>query len=120
MINTNQIVPVTATDLISLYGLILNVGGENVSAVEAASSNGDFSITEASGKLLANQPVNTCDIASGVTTANIYFVPGYDYAGFTINGAAATMAGATVNPDGRTLYLAALASGTITISKVGF
>lgn len=119
MINQNRIVQVTATDLISLYGLILNVGGENVSALAATDTQGDFSVTAAEGKLLANEPVATLDFAATVSSANVYFVPAYDYAGFTVAGAAVTTTG-EVEADGRTLYLATLADSAITITKVGF
>lgn len=118
MINTDRIVPVTATDLITLYGLILKVGSVNVTALEATDATGDFSVTE-SGTLLANEPVSALNFASGVSTATVYFVPAYDYSGFKINGAAVTPTGA-VEADGRTLYRASLASGAVTIAKVGF
>ena len=123
MINTNRIVPVTAVDLISLYGLILKQGSNNSSlAAIVASDPGVFSVTAASTPLIANEPVETLDIASGVSSATIYFVPAYNYAGFTVNEAAATIADndVTVDPDGRTLYKAVLSSGTITITQVGF
>lgn len=119
MINQDRIVPVTATDLITLYGLILNVGGKKVTALEATDTAGDFSVTEADGALLANEPVATLDFGEDVSTASVYFVPAYDYAGFTINGSAITPTG-DVEADGRTLYLASLADGAVTITKVGF
>lgn len=118
MINTDRIVPVTATDLITLYGLILKVGSVNVTALEATDARGDFSVTK-SGTLLANEPVSALNFASGVSTATVYFVPAYDYSGFKINGAAVTPTG-KVEADGRTLYRASLASGAVTITKVGF
>lgn len=122
MINTDRIVPVQATDLITLYGLILNVGGENVTAVYAEDALGDFEVTSASGKLLASEPVKSLDIDAEITSATIYFVPTYDYVGFTVGGATATIAEASdeVVADGATLYKAVLATGEITITKVGF
>lgn len=119
MINTDRIVQVAATDLLSLYGLILKVGGQNVAALDATNP-AQFEVTSTSGSLLlADEPVETLDIASGVTAVTIYFVPSYDYVGFSINGAAVTPTG-DVEPDGRTLYKAVLASNAITITKVGF
>ena len=122
MINTNRIVPVMATDLISLYGLILNVGGENVTAVNAVDVLGDFEVTSASGKLLASEPVKSLDIDADITSATIYFVPTSDYVGFTVGGVTATIADGSdeVEADGATLYKAVLATGEITITKVGF
>lgn len=118
MINKDRIVPVTATDLLTLYGLILKIGSVNVTKLEATNTEGDFAVA-AAGTLLANEPVKTLDFASDVSTASVYFVPAYDYEGFKINGTAVTPTG-TVEADGRTLYLAALSSGAVTITKIGF
>ena len=124
MINTERIVPVQNIDLISLYGLILTMNSDNSGLVALDATNpGQFEVTSTSGSLLlADEPVETLDIASGVSSVGIYFVPAYNYAGFTVNGSAATMASASVDvkPNGRTLYKAALASGEITITQVGF
>lgn len=117
MINKDRIVPVTATDLITLYGLILKVGSVNVTALNAKSAAGDFELEEA-GTVLCSEPVKSFDIASGVSTASVYFVPAYDFAGFSINGVDSEVEG--IDADGRTLYLASLSGGTITAAKVGF
>lgn len=119
MINNDRIVPVTTVDLISLYGLILKVGSVNVTSLSASDVKGGFSVTDNSATLLANEPVATLDFASGVTSSTVYFVPSYNYVGFTKNGAAVTQTG-DVEPDGRTLYKAELSSGSVTITKVGF
>lgn len=118
MINQDRIVPVTATDLITLYGLILKVGSVNVSALAASDTAGNFEVEDNSATLLASEPVGTLNFASGVTASTVYFVPAYDYAGFTVNGGVATTG--DVDPDGRTLYKAELASSAVTITKVGF
>ena len=124
MINNDRIVPVTAVDLISLYGLILAQDSNNSGLVALeAGEPGEFQVKTNSSISLANEPVKVCDIdatASSVSACTVYFVPAYDYAGFTVDGAAVTTAGADVVPDGRTLYKAALSSSTITVSKVGF
>lgn len=119
MINNDRIVPITACDLISMYGLILIQNNSTLAAVDSGTVNGQFEITSADTPLIADEPVQTVDFASGVTAATLYFVPAYDYAGFTINGAAVTPTG-DVEADGRTLYKAVLASGNVTITKVGF
>lgn len=123
MINANRIVPVMATDLLSLYGLILKQDSDNSSlaALEAVNP-GEFSQTMNSAVVIANEPVASFDFASGVSAGTVFFVAAYDYAGFTVNGSAATVAsnGVTVNPDGATLYKAVLSSGTVTITQVGF
>lgn len=120
MINNDRIVQVAAVDLLSLYATILKVAGTTLTVADATNP-GAFEVDAApdSGSLIASEPVASLDIASGVSALTVYFVPAYDYKGFTINGAAATMAGDDVEPDGRTLYLATLSSGTITIAKKG-
>ena len=120
MINENRIVPVTKTDLLTLYGNILTIAGTTVAAVNANDASGVFEITTGSGNMLASEPVNACDFGESVTAAVLYFIPGYDYTGFSVNGTAVTTSGATVDPDGVTLYTATLANGAVTIAKVGF
>lgn len=127
MINTNRIVPVTKEDLISLYGLILlqASGNSGLVALAADDVDGDFTVKTNNGVLLANQPAKTIDIdktASSVSACTVYFVPAFDYAGFTVDGAAATVADndVVVNPDGHTLYKAVYGSNTVTITKAGF
>lgn len=125
MINSDRIVPVSAIDLITLYGLILKqdtTNNSSLAALNALDVEGDFKVTSGSAPLLANQPAKSIDIdatASSVTAATIYFVPAYDYKGFTIDGSAITPTG-TVDADGRTLYKAVLATGAVTITKAGF
>ena len=45
MINTNRIVPITAVDLISMYGLILlqNSNNSSMTALQASTVDGQFS-----------------------------------------------------------------------------
>lgn len=120
MINTNRIVQVTAVDLISLYGLILSQNDDNagLTALEATNA-GEFAITDGTAVLIANEPVKVCDIAEDVTAATLYFVPAYDYVGFSINGVAEDI-DADIEADGRTLYKAVLADSAITVTKIGF
>lgn len=124
MINTNRIVPVEKQDLISLYGLILlqNSNNSGLTALQAGDP-GVFDVTSAAAPLLAAEPVKSLDIdatASSISSATIYFVAAYDYAGFSIDGTKKTTLGAAVEADGVTLYKATLSSGDITIAKVGF
>lgn len=125
MINNARIVPVTQTDLLSLYGLMLAVAAAAASgtapeALAAADDTGDFTVATNSKTYIASEPVKSLNFGSGVTAGTVYFVAAYDYSGFSINGTATTTAGAEVQPDGRTLYTATLSSGTVTIAKVGF
>lgn len=119
MINTDRIVPVMATDLLTLYGNIFKIAGETISALQATSV-GVFEVTTAaSGDQLAAEPVETLDFATGVSAATVYFIPALNYKGMTIAGVATTPTG-EVNADGSTLYKAVLATGAVTITKVGF
>lgn len=122
MINTDRIVPITKTDLITMYANILTIAGTTVTPVNANDASGVFEITSGSGNMIASEPVGTCDFGEDVTAAVLYFVPGYDYAGFSIAGAAVTPESGSVDvdADGVSLYTATLASGKVTIAKVGF
>ena len=126
MINSNRIVPVMATDLISLYSTILVQASGNSSLAKLASSDvaGNYQIKTNSAVLIADQPVVSCDIdatASSVSAATLFFVADPAFAGFTIDGVAEIPADGSVDvvADGG-LYKAVLASGDITITKVGF
>ena len=124
MINKNRIVPITKVDLISMYGLILMQASANatLAKVEASTVEGDYSISAASTPLIADQPVKSVDFASSLSAATLYFVPAFDYVGFSKNGVAITPTVPTegVLKDGHTLYKAVLASSAVTITKVGF
>ena len=120
MINKDRVVPVTATDLVTLYALILSAAGTTVSAVEAKNPEGEFEIEEnPANALIAAEPVKNFDFAGTTDAAVVYFVPTYDYEGFKIAGAAVETAGEEVVADHANLYTATLATGTVTIAKVG-
>ena len=121
MINTDRIVPVQAIDLISLYGLILKQDSNNSGLAALDATNpGEFEVASTAGSvLIADEPLASLDFASGYTAGTVYFVPAYDYVGFTINGSPVVPTG-TVNADGRTLYKAVLSSGSVTVTKIGF
>lgn len=122
MINKDRIVPVQATDLITLYGLILKqdtTNNSSLAAVNAKDAEGNFAITSAATPLLCSEPAKSIDLAAAVTSATVYFVASYDYVGITLAGAATTPTG-TVVADGATLYKAVLADSAVTITKAGF
>ena len=122
MINESRIVSPIATDLLSLYGVILAQNSNNSGLAKlAASSAGVFKITTNSAVLLANEPAKTIDFDTSVTAGTVYFVPAYDYEGFTIDGVKEDPAAGSVDveKDGASLYKAVLATGAITITKVG-
>lgn len=123
MINTNRIVPVTKIDLITLYGLILlqNSSNSALATLTATDVEGDYAVS-ASGVYLADQPLQSATFGSGVTSGTVYFVPAFDYTGFTKTGATLTVTNPTggVVADGHTLYKAVLSTNALTITQVGF
>lgn len=121
MINTDRIVQVSRTDLVTLYANILTIAGTSLTAVQAENP-GEFELTSGSGDMIAAEPVKSLDFGEGVTSATVYFVAAFDFEGFTINGTAVTPAegSAEVEADAATLYTATLASGAVTIAKIGF
>lgn len=126
MINSNRIVPVTKTDLISLYSVVLLQASGNSSLAKLASEDieGNYQIKTNSAVLIADQPVVSCDIdatASSVSAATLFFTADPNFKGFSIDGTAVVPADGSVDvvADG-SLYKAVLATGAITITKVGF
>lgn len=124
MINKDRIVPVQATDLLSLYSVVLKMDSNNatLAKLDALDVDGNFQVKSGSAPIICSQPVETIDIdatASSVSAATIYFVPAYDYVGFKIDGVAVEASG-DVEADGASLYVATLSTGSITISKIGF
>lgn len=118
MINKDRIVPVMATDLITLYGLILKVGGVEVTALEAVNP-AEFEQPTTAKTVLCNEPLKSLDFGSSAATGTVYFVAAYDYVGFTKNGDVLPVTGDVLN-DGNTLYKATLSSNAVTVEKVGF
>ena len=118
MINTNRIVPVQKTDLLTLYGNILKIASVSVTAL-ASTGIGEFEQATNSATVIASEPVKTLNFGSSVTTATVYFIPDADYQGFTKTGATLTVSG-KVDADGVTLYTATLSTNALTIAKVGF
>lgn len=123
MINANRIVPVTKIDLISLYSLILLQNSDNSSMAKLAASDveGNYAIS-ATGVKLCDQPLKSAVFGSSITSSTIYFVPAFDYTGFSKTGATLTVTNPSggVVADGHTLYKAVLSTNALTITQVGF
>ena len=119
MINTNRIVPVVKTDLLTLYGTILKIASVSVTALAATDTAGNFDQATNSATVICAEPVKSLTFGSTVTAGTVYFIPATDFTGFTKTGATLTISG-TVDADGSTLYTATLSSGTVTYAKVGF
>lgn len=121
MINADRIVPVMATDLLTLYSRVFAIAGTTVTTLTATvGATGKFEVTaNPANAVLCDEPLTTLDFASGVTTATVYFAPAYDYSGFTVGGTVVTTAGAEVEADPGAFYSATLADGTVTITQIG-
>ena len=119
MINSDRIVPVTKTDLLTLYGTTLKIANVSVTALNASDAEGNFAQTTNSATVICSEPVKSLNFGSSVTAATIYFIPAYDYKGFTKDSATLTVTG-DVDKDGATLYSATLSTNALTIAKVGF
>lgn len=122
MINTDRIVPVQATDLISLYAVILKQDSNNSGLTKlAATAPGEFVQSTNSAVAIAAEPVTSLDFAAAATAGTVYFVPALDFKGFSLAGVATDYSG-TINENGigSDLYKAVLSTGTITVSKIGF
>lgn len=106
MINKDRIVPVTATDLLTLfYAYQAASGSKYVLATTSEIGVYDFQ-TAASGSVLCSEPVKKMNIGSAFE-GDIYFIPDYDFEGITYNGAAATLDsdGDEIIADGASLYV---------------
>lgn len=119
MINTDRIVPVMATDLLTLTSRIVALSGTTITSLTASDANGTFEVSAATTALFASEPVTTLDFASGVTAATVYFAPSYDYTGFTVAGTAVETTGDAVEADPGNFYAATLVDGGVTIAKIG-
>lgn len=122
MINTDRIVPVQATDLISLYAVILKQDSNNSGLTKlAATAPGEFVQSTNSAVAIAAEPVTSLDFAAAATAGTVYFVPALDFKGFSLAGVATDYSG-TINENGlgSDLYKAVLSTGAITVSKIGF
>lgn len=109
----DRIVPVHRSDLISLYYAMFAIGSTAPTKINATEP-GVFAISAAG---LCVEPVKTAKITA--TSGVIYFVPAFDFEGFTDgSNAAITIAGADVDADGRSLYSLTISSGTYTAAKV--
>lgn len=108
----DRIIPIERTDLINVYYTIMSLGG-NAPTVIDADSPAVFTIAEAG---LCVEPLKKATVTA--TSGSFYFVPAFDYVGFTINGNAVVTTGDSVFSDGQTLYKATISSGAIAIAKV--
>ena len=124
MINKDRIVPVMKTDLLTLYGAVLNIANVSFTIAAASDVEGNIDITGSgsAGTFLGNQPAKKIDFKSGVTGATIYFLASDDYVGIKVAGADATFNSSYLDDDDvkadGTLYKAVLSGGSVTLTAV--
>lgn len=119
MINTNRIVPVVKTDLLTLYGTILKIANVSVTALAATDTDGNFEQSTNNATVICTEPVKSFNFTSTAVGGKVYFVPANNFEGFK-NGTTPIYINGTVDADGATLYTATFSSGVITYAKVGF
>ena len=115
MINTNRIVPVTKTDLLTLYATNINLmqnmlGGNSLAILSPEDVQGNFVLAENSEvTYFCNQPVKTLHFAT-VGPVSVYFVAAYDfekvYVGEDDTYIDGSLRNSDVKKDCATLYLA--------------
>ena len=102
MINSERIVSVKATDLITLYSVMLDIAGKDAETLQAESA-GVFAISENGKTFLASEPVKTIAIGAEVSAATIYMVAANDFDGIMVGTETVEISG-NIEKDGRTLY----------------
>ena len=93
MINKDEIVAITKSDLLSMYATICNsvlFFNDSSTATILHGVNGHFEIdADATGHLITDAPVKSLDISSS-SNAIALFVADYDFEGFLVDGEAVT------------------------------
>lgn len=88
MINKDRIVPVTKTDLLTLYATILALGGKTFTVLKADDAEGHFTFPTQGGTYIAAEPVKSF---TGEPAGEIYFVPTYGCEVEGVDGKAADL-----------------------------
>lgn len=115
MLNNDRIVPVTKTDLLSLYRMIIQYSGQSINVLQP--EDGDAAFMCPAGYNIAAVPLKSFDFSGG-NTGSIYFVAERGYVGCTNENFYKSAFSDEVVPDGVTLYQATLSGQSYTISKV--
>lgn len=109
--NENRIVPVTYTDLLALYKSMLNIAGTSTTNLDAVGVGSFVIESNPSGKVFATEPISKLSVDESVTAYDIYFVAAFDFENPFGDEA-------EIEADGKTLYEAVLADGSVTVSKI--
>lgn len=113
-LNKDRIVPVTKTDLLTLYATMLKlIGRPAIEYLQPDNVDGDYTLPaeptdEHAQAYFCIEPVRSFTIPEGATALpGIYFVPAYSFEGID-----------RVDPDGSTLYQAVYREGAWTVLPV--
>lgn len=126
MVNKDRIVPVTKTDLLSLYATVFQVllsSEGNLGYLSADNPCGDFTVSQNTAELravltLASEPMRSLTIEGELPSgfrAVIYFIPTVDFVGFksVIDGETAEIPyDGDLLADGVTLHMLRYAAGS--------
>lgn len=108
----DRIIPIERTNLINQYYTMMSIAGSAPTVIQATTP-GQFTISAAG---LCVEPVQSANVT--LASGAFYFVPAFDFAGFSISNALVTPTGDEIVADGVTLYKATVSSGAISIDKV--
>ena len=110
MINKNRIVPVTKTDLLTLYATMFMLSGQsNAKTFKANDVEGNYDISEDDGQGFLDQPVKSIRFLNAPNNLSVFFVASYDFEGITLEGNPINWESEGLTPDdivadGATLY----------------
>lgn len=111
---SNRMVGVTGVNLMSLYYTAFVMANASGVQVEPTGIDGVYDLESApSAVAFCVEPVQSITVGAAIT-ADIYFVPAFDFAGITINGTASDVS--AVNADGKTLYKVSSAGAVTQVS----
>lgn len=119
MINKDRIVPVTKTDLLTLYSAMLTIAGTEVKKL-SDDIPGDFKVTE-DGTYMADQPVKTLALD---TACVVYMMPALDFIGVTAGNRSITPAdleslGGNCGQLYKITYTTTAGTGSLTLQRIG-
>jgi hypothetical protein len=118
MINKDRIVPVQATDLLTLMYSAKGVSGAKY-ALASTNIKGVYDIQTNpvdTGAILCDEPVKKLNLASTLTV-DVVMIPDFDFEGLTVDGSAATISGDAIVGDGSSIYDLFYESGTVTVTN---
>lgn len=118
MINKNRVVPVKATDLISLYGTIVKLADTSHTYEVLDPAAGIIAPENTAQKYyIASEPVKYFDFTDATADCDVYFVADYGFKGFKQTVASGS---ATVDAESAGLYKAFwdVSESKVTVTRI--